>query len=137
MKNKKPQVFKTDIKLIPSRGTKDRGGGKDGESWRIEYKDRSSNQISFKKAGQVFINLIENSDIGKHASIQIHLNLQSQGRGIGTIALKLACEQSQYDTIYAHIRKSNIASIRASEKAGFKDKTTSKDRQKIMVWTKK
>lgn len=44
---------------------------------------------------------------------------KSQGKQIGRIAYRLAAEASKYDTIYAHMRKSNIASQQAAEKAGF------------------
>lgn len=99
------------IKLIRVKGTRGRGGDKGGESWRIE--------VDGEKAGVVFINLIDELPIGEHASIQIFLNKKSQGKQIGRIAYRLAAEDSKYDTIYAHMRKSNIASQRAAEKAGF------------------
>ncbi|WP_210162884.1 GNAT family N-acetyltransferase [Pleomorphomonas oryzae] len=115
-----------DIHLVPTKGTKGRGGGPDGEAWRIEYEGR--------RAGQVFINLIDQPPIGKHASIQIYLNKASQGHGIGRIGYARACAASRYDVIYAHMRKSNMASIRAAMAAGFADETSAKDQQKIMVW---
>jgi hypothetical protein len=121
-----PRVSKGEVELVPTKGTKGRGGGVDGEAWRIE--------VNGKRAGQVFINLIDQPPIGKHASIQIYLNLTSQGRGIGRICYRLACERSKYDAIYAHMQKSNIASARAAENAGFVDETSAQERQKLMVW---
>ncbi len=99
------------VKLIRVKGTSGRGGDKGGESWRIE--------ANGERVGVVFINLINESPIGEHASIQIFLNKKSQGQQIGRVAYRLAAESSKYDTIYAHMRKSNIASQRAAEEAGF------------------
>ncbi|RSU72108.1 GNAT family N-acetyltransferase [Sphingomonas sp. S-NIH.Pt3_0716] len=112
------------VRLVPSRGTTKRGGGPGGEAWVIE--------ACGERAGTVFINLIEEPPIGKHASLQIFLNRESQGRQIGRLAYRKACEASQYDVIYAHMRKSNIASRRAAEEAGFADVTPVGHSQLIM-----
>ncbi len=128
-KKARPLASEDELELVPTKGTKGRGGGSDGEAWRIEWNG--------KRAGQVFINLIEQPLIGKHASIQIHLNLASQGRGIGSLCYQWACERSQYGVIYAHMQKSNIASARAAEKAGFVDETSTQERQKLMVWRRR
>jgi L-amino acid N-acyltransferase YncA len=109
----KEYVNSKDIKLIQTKGTPNRGGGKGGESWKIE--------VNNKRVGIVFINLIDEPPIGKHASIQIYLNKQNQGKHIGIEALKKACQLSKYKTIYGHVRKSNIASVKMNEKVGFKD----------------
>src|SRR3546814_14369763 len=85
-----------------------RGGG---ESWCCE--------ADVERAGTVFINLSEEPPIGKHASLQIFLNRESQGRQIGRLAYRAACDASEYNVVYAHMRKSNIASRRAAEEAGF------------------
>ncbi|WP_143103724.1 GNAT family N-acetyltransferase [Methylobacterium gossipiicola] len=114
------------VRLVATKGTKGRGGGRDGEAWRIE--------LDGQRAGQVFINLIDQPPIGPHASIQIYLNRASQGRGIGTIGYGLACAASRYDVIYAHMQKSNTASARAAAAAGFVDETPAEERQKVMVW---
>ena len=111
LKSKQEEITPDAIKLIRVKGTRGRGGDKGGESWRIE--------ANGERAGVVFINLINELPIGEHASIQIFLNKKSQGKQIGRIAYRLATEASKYDTIYAHMRKSNIASQRAAEKAGF------------------
>lgn len=127
----KPQVSREpvsaqDVRLVPTKGTKGRGGGADGESWRIEHKGR--------RAGQVFINRIDQPPVGSHASIQIYLNQASQGRGIGRLGYHLACAQSRYDVIYAHMQKSNLASARAAEAAGFVDAAFAEERQRLLVW---
>lgn len=115
-----------DVQLVATKGTKGRGGGPDGESWRIEYRGR--------RAGQVFINLIDQPPLGLHASIQIYLNQLSQGRGIGKVGYARACAASRFNTIYAHMRKSNLASAGAAAAAGFTDATTVDAQQKLMVW---
>ena len=54
--------------------------------------------------------------------MQIFLNQKSQGKeGIGRIASKKACEESEYPEIYAAMRKNNIASIKAAIVADFKE----------------
>lgn len=119
-------IVATQVQLIRTKGTKDRGGGLGGEAWRID--------VDGKRAGVVFINVIDEPPIGKHASIQIYLNAASQGRKIGRAGYRKACEASAYPTIYAHMRHANIASIRAAEEAGFVDATPEGHIQVIMVW---
>lgn len=114
------------IKLVRAAGTKTRGGGKGGEAWII--------QVEEKRAGTVFINIIEDSQRGTHPSVQIFLNRTNQGRQIGRVAYRAACMASQYDEIYAHMRKSNAASKKAAHYAGFEDATTSGDTQLVMRW---
>ena len=116
----------SDVKLVSAKGTVKRGGGPGGEAWRIEVHD--------KTAGRVFINFIDEPAIGPHASIQIFLNQAHQGLKIGRVGYRKACEASSYDAIYAHMRKSNIASWRAAEEAGFVDATPPDDKQKVMLW---
>jgi hypothetical protein len=105
------KVREEDVVLVPVAGTPDRGNGPGGEKWRIDVRGI--------RAGVVFINVIDEPPIGRHASIQIYLNIQSQGKGIGRIGYLKACEMSQHSTVYAHMRKSNIASRKAAEAAGF------------------
>lgn len=113
------------IQLVRTKGTVNRGGGRGGESWRIE--------ADGKRAGVVFINQIDEPPIGPHASIQIYLNVPHQGRKIGRVAYRKACEASAHDTIFAHMRKSNTASRRAAEEAGFKDVTPPDGSQLLMM----
>lgn len=112
--------------LVRTKGGTKTGGGPGGEAWRVT--------VGGKSAGRVFINRIDEPPFGPHASIQIFLNVDSQGRGIGRLGYRRACEASAYDTIYAHMRKSNIASARAAEEAGFVDATPAGANQKVMVW---
>jgi hypothetical protein len=113
------------VQLRRSKGTPGRGGGPGGEAWKIE--------ADGERAGVVFINYIDEPPIGQHASIQIFLNKTNQGRGIGRIGYRKACEASVYDTVYAHMRKSNLASRRAAEAAGFREVTSTGSPQLIMV----
>lgn len=116
----------TRVELVRIKGTKGRGGGPDGEAWRIA--------LDGKRCGTVFINLIDEPPIGKHASLQIYLNKSSQGRKIGRLGYARAAALSKYDVIYAHMQKANIASARAAEEAGFVELDPSAHRQKVMVW---
>lgn len=116
------------IKLIRCTGTSKRGGGVGGEAWIIIANGR--------RAGTVFINLIDEPPLGPHPSLQIFLNRANQGRRIGRVAYRLACEASQYDVIYAHTSKSNIASWRAAEEAGFTNATPPRHSQLILIRTR-
>ncbi|HEX3651876.1 MAG TPA: GNAT family N-acetyltransferase [Rhizomicrobium sp.] len=133
----KPKVVKIEgrepvpaeqIELIPIKGTEGKGGGPGGERWNI--------QAAGARAGVVYINVIDEAPIGRHASLQIYLNEASQGRRIGRIAYRKAAEASQHNEIYAHMRKSNIASRRAAEEAGFKDVTPPSVSQLILKWSR-
>lgn len=121
-----PRVTARDVKLMPVSGTPGKGSGAGGEKWRIE--------VEGIRAGEVFINVIDEPPLGVHASIQIYLNIKSQGRGIGRVAYFQACQLSQHDTIFAHMRKSNAPSRRAAEVAGFVESTPSGYNQLIMKW---
>jgi hypothetical protein len=119
------KVQSQDVLLIPVAGTPGKGKGPGGEKWRID--------VAGVRAGVVYINVIDDTLIGQHASIQIHLNIESQGRGIGRLGYLKASQLSQHSTIYAHMRKSNIASRRAAEAAGFVDATPPGYAQLILV----
>jgi RimJ/RimL family protein N-acetyltransferase len=111
---------------MPVPGTPGKGSGMGGGKWRIE--------VGGTRAGEVFINVIDEPPLGVHASIQIYLNIKSQGRGIGRVAYLKACQLSQHDTIFAHMRKSNASSRRAAEVAGFVEATPPGYNQLIMKW---
>lgn len=118
-----------DIELKTGKGSAKTGGGNGGRFWWIfatTYGEK-------KKVGKVYINFVEADPIGEYASIQIFLNKASQGKHIGRWAYKKACEDSPYDTVYAHIRKNNAASIKAAEAAGF-IQCYPKAPQVIMKW---
>lgn len=109
------KVAEEDVLLFQVSNTPNKGSGDGGEKWRIE--------VGGVRAGEIYINVIDEPPLGHHASIQIYLNIKSQCRGIGRVAYLKACQSSKHDTIYAHMRKSNIASRRAAEAAGFSDAT--------------
>ena len=95
----KEEVKETEIELKPGKGSNKTGGGAGGHFWKIFCYGET--------VGKVYINLIDEVPIGKHPSLQIYLNKRSQNKGIGKVAYRLACEASQYDTIYAHMSKKN------------------------------
>lgn len=105
---------------------RDRGGGPGGFAWDIYVGDEI--------AGEVFINLAEKGQRVGQPFLEIYINRKNQGRKIGRAAYRLAAEQSPYDTVFAIMRKSNIASWRAAEEAGFVDDTPPGATQKAMVW---
>ena len=119
-------VAPQEVSLKPMKGSPSRGGGPGGRAWRID--------VGGKRAGVVFINFMDELPIGPHPSIQIYLNAPSQGRKIGRIGYRMACEASAYNAVYAHMSKSNVASWRAAEEAGFVDATPAGAIQKVMIW---
>jgi len=114
------------VELLKTAGTRSKGGGSGGEAWIV--------LADGKRAGTAYINLIDDPVRGRHPSFHIFLNRHSQGREIGRIVYKRCCLLSQYDAIYAHMRKSNTASRKAAEHAGFTNATSSEDTQLVMVW---
>ncbi|MDX6406593.1 MAG: hypothetical protein QOH70_4048 [Blastocatellia bacterium] len=126
---KREPVDPNSVHLVEGKGTSKSGGGPGGHYWHIE--------VAKKRAGNVFINVIKDDFFGEHPSIQIHLNQSARGRQIGRVAYRLACEQSGYDSVYAHMRKSNIASRRAAEEAGFEVIHNERIPQLSMKWQRK
>lgn len=121
-----PKVDPATVVLKPGNGPEGKGGGPSGEYWIVEFDGR--------RAGEVFVNLIDEPPLGRHASLQIFLNVDCQGKGIGRAAYRQAAEASQHRPLYLHMRKSNHASRLAAEAAGFKDVTTPDVPQLIMRW---
>lgn len=122
------KVSASEVHLISVAGTPGKGKGTGGEKWRIE--------VDGIRAGEVYINVIDEPPIGRHASLQIYLNIKSQGRGIGRVGYAKACQLSAHETIYAHMRRSNVASRRAAEAAGFVDATPPGFTQLILRWVR-
>lgn len=123
-----PKVSASEVALVSVSGTPGKGKGPGGEKWRIEF--------GGVRAGEVYINVIDEPPIGRHASLQIYLNIKSQGRGIGSVGYAKACQLSSHETIYAHMRRSNVASRRAAETAGFVDATPPGFTQLILRWVR-
>lgn len=120
------RVLPADVVLVAVPGTPGKGKGVGGAKWRIE--------VEGVRAGEVYINMIDEPPLGQHASLQIYLNIKSQGRGIGRVGYGKACQLSLHETIYAHMRRSNLASRRAAEAAGFVDATPPGFTQLILRW---
>jgi hypothetical protein len=118
------RVVEDAVEIVPKKGRKGKGDGPEGEYWDVV--------VHGTRAGEVFVNLIDEPPIGKHASLQIFLNKPQQGRGIGRVAYRMAADASHHNPIYLHMRKSNIASRRAAEAAGFEDVTPSDVTQLIL-----
>lgn len=122
----RPPVEPETVHLEKGAGGPGRGGDPGGTYWHIYVGDT--------RAGHVYINLIDEPPIGQHTSIQIQVNQSWQGRGVGREAYRLASESSSYDTVYAHMRKSNIGSRKAAEYAGYTIVENPMFSQFIMVW---
>ena len=118
------RVGEKDVVLKIGKGSQESGGMQGGFFWQIYHKE--------ERAGKVFINY----DINRsQAEIQIFINQKSQGKGIGRVAYKKACDSSQYTEIYATMKKSNIASLKAAFAAGFRT-IPSESNQVQMLWSK-
>ncbi len=74
-----------------------------------------------KVIGDIYIYLIEKDT---KAKVAIRLNPKYHNMGIGTEAVNLMCnwcfENTELDTIWTDVDKTNIASIKMLEKVGFK-----------------
>ena len=63
-----------------------------------------------------------------------HYSGQTQPRQqIGRMAYKCGRALSQYHVVYAHMRKSNTASRKAAERAGFVDATAPEEPRLVLV----
>jgi hypothetical protein len=122
---KAPYVDPGFVSLKAGKGSAGRGSGPGGEYWSV--------MVDGKRAGAIFINVIDEPPVGRHASVQLFLNAASQGRGIGRVAYRLASEASAHPVVYAHMRKSNHASRKAAEAAGFVEEQLPGERQLTMV----
>lgn len=116
------RVQESDVELRRGRGSHAKGGMPGGSFWHIYHKDA--------RAGSVFVNYDEETG---QASIQIFLNRKSQSRGIGRVAYRRACEECGHSEVYAFIKRSNIASLRAATAAGFLE-VPPHTGQVTMVW---
>jgi Acetyltransferase (GNAT) family len=114
------------VRLEAGKGSPGRGGGHGGKFWHIYNGDR--------RAGSVWINQADDSDLGEHASLTIELNEASRGKGIGRRAYRLAAEASEHEEIWLHMRRSNIASRKAAEHAGYTIVDVRNRRQLVMRW---
>lgn len=127
MSTKPTPVQREEISLKPGsgQGLNDRVRGK---YWHI--------LLGEIRVGKVYIDFSENTVLGNHASIDIFINQQYHGRRIGRYAYAMACEQSSLSQVYMHTRKSNTASRRAAEEAGFIEVEHPEFRQVVMVWNR-
>jgi RimJ/RimL family protein N-acetyltransferase len=112
----------TDVLLVPSRTPRSQAGYL--FYWHVHH--------GGKKAGKVYITRSKEGS----AFITVFLNKPMQGRGIGGVAFRLACELSDLPTIYAEVRRSNIPSQKALKKAGFSPFGRNASGEDILVWKK-
>lgn len=87
-----------------------------------------------QRRGYVSIIQSEFAGIGSGPSIQIFINKKDQGKHIGSCAYEAACVECGLPEVYAHMRKSNIASKKAATNAGFVIDKRYKGSQLLMVW---
>ncbi len=119
-------VEQSDVRLKAGKGSAGRGGGSAENYWHI-YLDET-------RVGYVYINIVNEQPLGEHASIQIHINQNHRARGIGSVAYRLACEESKHSAIYAKMRKANVGSQKAAERAGFQAVENTEYPQTALCW---
>jgi len=112
------------VEMKRGSGSPKAGGMPGGFFWHIYHLGQH--------VGRVFVNY--HAATGR-ASIQIFLNRKSQSKGIGRIAYQRACEQCGYPRVYALMKRSNVASQKAANAAGFYEVPLSTS-QVTMLWTK-
>ncbi|HET9895052.1 MAG TPA: GNAT family N-acetyltransferase [Streptosporangiaceae bacterium] len=115
-----------DVRLTPGHGSKGRGDGPGGEFWHIYN--------GYQRVGSIWINQIHDDDLGSYAGMTIELNKNSRGKGIGRRAYGLATHASKRDEIWLHMRRTNAASRKAAEYAGFTEIHIPGARQLVMRW---
>jgi RimJ/RimL family protein N-acetyltransferase len=113
-----PRVFVQDVVLKEGKLNQ-----KKEQYWHVYY--------SFKRVGKVFI-----KESQEKPMITVEINQHSQGIGIGRATFRKACELSQFDKVYALIRKNNVSSIKAIKFAGFKEVGT-ENGQILYRWERK
>jgi RimJ/RimL family protein N-acetyltransferase len=118
------RVSPDEVKLVPGRTVTMEGQTR--LYWHIHYAGR--------RAGHVSIDYSESGGRPKDASIDILLNARSRGRGIGTVAFRQACELSGLPEVVASIRKSNVASQIAAQRAGFVSFRDEPSGELLMTW---
>jgi RimJ/RimL family protein N-acetyltransferase len=115
------------VRLEEGKGGRGRGERTESRYWHIYVAER--------RVGHVYVDVVDEEPIGRHASIQIRVNKDQHGRGIGRVAYRLASERSGYDEIYAHMSKINAASRKAAAAAGYTVVQHPRVRQLLMRWT--
>jgi RimJ/RimL family protein N-acetyltransferase len=120
------RVTPSEVELIPGRTAKIAGGHR--LYWRV--------LCSGESAGHVSINCLQGG-VEVDASIDVQLNRRNRGRGIGTIAFQRACELSGLTEVLASIRKGNIASQIAVERAGFVPLEDERSGELLMIWRRR
>ena len=126
------------VRSLAERATTSQVDLKPGKPTTIDGRLRLYWHVYFKghKAGHVAIDHpVE--DGNSQASINVHLNKLHRGFGIGSIAFRQACELSGLHEVLASIRKSNIASRIAAERAGFVEISGTPGRELLMIWSRK
>lgn len=123
-----PRAKDEDITLVEGKSTK-LSNSDYSHYWHIFFQDQ--------RAGRVYITSVISDDKATQGAITVEINKQLRGLGIGTIVFRRAAELSQYDEVVADIRKSNMASRIAAERAGFKEIDNRKGTGLKMIWHRK
>ena len=103
----------------------------DDECWRIFIDQKTT-------AGSVKIKRIASDPVhGKHGSLDIKVNESQRGKHIGRFAIKEALKNTSFSKVVANLRKSNLASKKALEAAGFSEVKHATIKQLCLVFNKK
>lgn len=124
-KSKKTKAPDSELQLIEGKGTRKLLGDSGGQYWHIHYQG--------ERVGRVYISLTKN-EAELQPFITVEINQKNRGVGIGTLVFRTASESSNYDRVFAEMRKSNVASQVAASRAGFVLDPTYKGNQLRLVW---
>lgn len=124
-KSKKTKAPDSELQLIEGKGTNKLLGDSGGRYWHIYYHG--------ERVGRVYISLVKN-EAELQPFITVEINQKSRGVGIGTLVFRTASESSNYDRVFAEMRKSNVASQIAASRAGFVPDPTYTGNQLRLVW---
>lgn len=125
---RRPLATPADVRLEEGSGSSGHGGGRTGKFWHVFIEDG--------RAGRAWINERRFPDGASYAALTIELNEAVRGRGIGRVTYALAAEASGHDVVWLHMRRSNVASRRAAEYAGFQVVDAPTDPQLVMRWNR-
>lgn len=122
---KEKRLTPDDIQLVPGKGS----AKEVMFYWHIFTEEQRRGYVSIIES--------EFEGIGSGPSIQIFINKKDQGKHIGSCAYEAACLASGLPEVYAHMRKSNIASKKAAMNAGFVIDKRYTGAQLLMVWLRR
>jgi len=126
MRSALPRATESEVVLVRGRGTKKVGSGAGCFYWHV-----TRNGI---RVGRASINILVHTHGEQRPSVSVELTTRQRGQGVGSIAFRRACHLSGYSEVYATVRRTNLASRIALERAGFVISADLPGRELEMIW---